>query len=506
MRNISSMIGITILTLACTSDDSPMTGDTEGADTGTGSTGSTMTGASMTAGPTTDASTSTDPTTTADSTASDDATDGATGTVDDTTGDTGDTGVPGCAADDDCGGNEPFCVQGTCVTCTGVVSPNDACEGADPAAPFCVADACVPCSDDNAEATCVAENPDLPACLDGQCVQCSEANSSLCEGATPACVSGECAPCSFHSQCPASACQLFTGECLDATPQTIGPDPTHDFATLAAAFASVPAGGEAVFVVYNNAANAAYAESVQLSGDRVVALLGADGMRPIVQGTSDNHAIRVDTGATLLVENLRFSGFHPGGTLRPLEINAGRLALDRTEVVDNRATIRLLAGSEGRFRNTVIGVSYTSTPAVRVSASSLDVLYSTLVAEGPGVGIGSNVPAAIACDGAVAVNVRNSVLSNVHATTPSIADCDGVTTVTYSATREAQAGMGNVVVGDLDTGWFTNWPGDLRLSNAGGTEFADVAQWQAGDPPTDLDINLRPTVDGTADYAGGHRL
>jgi len=322
-------------------------------------------------------------------------------------------------------------------------------------------------------------------------------------------VSGECAPCSFHSQCPASACNLWTGECLDATPQTIGPDGAHDFATLTAAFAAVPAGGQGVFILHENPGNAAYAESVQLAGDRVIALLGAAGTRPLVRGADNDpdQGIRVDDGATLLIENLRFSGFHPVNNLahHPLNITNARLALDRTEVVDNRGAIRLTAGSEGRLRNTAVGVSTNGTPAVRVSSSTLDAVYSTFVAENANSGTGANVPAGIACAGLVAVNVRNSIVSNVSGATTSIAGCAGVISVSYSATREAVAGMGNQVVGALDTDWFNSWPGDLRLSNAGANVFADIGQWQAGDPPTDLDDSLRPTVDGTADYVGAQR-
>ena len=263
------------------------------------------------------------------------------------------------------------------------------------------------------------------------------------------------------------------------------------------------AAGVAVFVVHEKPGNAPYAESLLVTGGRTIAILGAEGMRPIVQG-AEHHAIRLDPDATLFIENLRFSGFDPGVSLIPINTSGGRLALDRTEVVDNRGAVQLGVGTEARLRNTVIGVSYTSTAAIRVSGASLDAVYSTFIAEGTGVGVSAAVPAGIACSSPVAVNVRNSIISNVHATTESLWHCDEAT-VTYSATREAFAGTGNVVVGTRDTDWFAGWPGDLRLSAEGATVFADIAQWQAGDPPTDLDDNARPTMDGAADYAGGHR-
>jgi hypothetical protein len=78
-------------------------------------------------------------------------------------------------------------------------------------------------------------------------------------------------------------------------------------------------------------------------------------------------------------------------------------------------------------------------------------------------------------------------------------------TVTHTATRETFPGVGNVVLGSLVQSWFASWPGDLRLSAEGDGVFEDIAQWITGDPPTDLDDTLRPSIDGTADHAGAHK-
>jgi hypothetical protein len=70
--------------------------------------------------------------------------------------------------------------------------------------------------------------------------------------------------------------------------------------------------------------------------------------------------------------------------------------------------------------------------------------------------------------------------------------------ITYSATETLFPGTGNVDLGNMVPSWFTS---DLHLA----TIPADVltaAQWNTGDPTTDIDGELRPTVDATADVAG----
>lgn len=79
--------------------------------------------------------------------------------------------------------------------------------------------------------------------------------------------------------------------------------------------------------------------------------------------------------------------------------------------------------------------------------------------------------------------------------------------VTYSATESVVAGVGNQAVGEMDNTmpqlWFVGYgTGDFHLQNEGLTLFADVAQWRAGYPPTDIDGEARPTSDGDLDYAG----
>jgi len=51
--------------------------------------------------------------------------------------------------------------------------------------------------------------------------------------------------------------------------------------------------------------------------------------------------------------------------------------------------------------------------------------------------------------------------------------------------------------------WFVGYgAGNFHLQNDGLSLFADIAQWQPGDPLTDIDGDPRPTTAGAADYAG----
>jgi hypothetical protein len=98
------------------------------------------------------------------------------------------------------------------------------------------------------------------------------------------------------------------------------------------------------------------------------------------------------------------------------------------------------------------------------------------------------------CTTPVAVEIRNSIVVTQGGTPPDELSC-GSASVATSATE--------VDVGNFVIGWFGNYnAGDFSLSGTGATTFADIAVWEAGDPATDIDGDLRPDVDGSPDYAG----
>jgi hypothetical protein len=125
---------------------------------------------------------------------------------------------------------------------------------------------------------------------------------------------------------------------------------------------------------------------------------------------------------------------------------------------------------------------------VEVLDASASVLYSTVTASTFGT------TPALGCTMPVAVDVRNSIIVSQGGTSPDELSC-AAATIVASAT-EAD-------VGPFNAGWFVNFNGgDYHLTASGTATFADLASWSTGDPSTDIDGDLRPTVDGTPDYAG----
>src|SRR5690606_37453773 len=121
----------------------------------------------------------------------------------------------------------------------------------------------------------------------------------LCGGQRPYCnpETLSCEACRYHAHCPDSACNPFTGACLDATPETVGPGGDH--ASIAAALGSVGDGEEAVFLVSPGSYNEDPAPPNLTN--RTVALLGGGG-RPTIRAEDGNPTFTVANGATLLLE------------------------------------------------------------------------------------------------------------------------------------------------------------------------------------------------------------
>jgi hypothetical protein len=75
--------------------------------------------------------------------------------------------------------------------------------------------------------------------------------------------------------------------------------------------------------------------------------------------------------------------------------------------------------------------------------------------------------------------------------------------VLNNALEDAAAYPGNVTVGELQPGWFVGGT-NYRLSAEAPVEIATAVR-QDGDPPADIDGELRP-AEGEFDYAGADRI
>ncbi|MEM9692928.1 MAG: hypothetical protein AAGA56_10310 [Myxococcota bacterium] len=153
------------------------------------------------------------------------------------------------------------------------------------------------CLDDPA----ICDDPALPACSpSGACVTCTPDDKDLCQNPTPACnpASFACQPCAYHAECPQSACNVFTGTCIEVTPVTVGPDAGDDYATLAEALAQT--GDEGVIRVKPGT----YAGPFTVT-DKVVAIVAESG-RPVLTSPNPNfpRTLRVLDEATVLLEGI----------------------------------------------------------------------------------------------------------------------------------------------------------------------------------------------------------
>jgi hypothetical protein len=407
-------------------------------------------------------------------TGSDTETTGAT--LDDTMTSTGDTSEPECMGAADCMDDaRPFCneVQ-ECVTCEEIPDSDGACASVDAGAPLCVG---------------------------GQCVQCTAKDASACMGTTPVCDAGSntCVACSAHDQCGETACNLYTGACLpgDAVVEVGGPKP--DYPTLAMAVASFAEGAEGTIVVHEGMPS--YDQSVIVDGGRVLAFLAAEvgpGVDPPrwIRSSGASPQLTVGADSTVLMDGLQLSG-NASSAVPGLRVDGGRAWVDRSRVVTNLGGgIVAQAGAELTLRNCFVGGSVNNVPALEVDGATAMVAYTTVIG-----GLGMTA-VALTCTPPSTLSVTDSIVLLESGNAP--VSC-GPAVFDHSASEMSLPGDDNVDVGDFDDGstWFEGVAtGDFHLTPAGVITFADIAQWQAGDPSTDIDVDPRPQVDGTEDHAG----
>lgn len=203
----------------------------------------------------------------------------------------------------------------------------------------------------------------------------------------------------------------------------------------------------------------------------------------IVVVAGDRPGWSAPTGVPLTVNGILFiDGFELRSSNSDAIDNNGLLWLDRTIVAGSITNDGALT-----LRNTTVAASMTY-GVLSSDSTAIDVLDATLVATQP-----------IFCFGGVAVTIRNSmVLSSNDAL-----DVDGCsTTGTTSAFASDDYGPGNAIVG-YDAGWFVDVAeGDLHLTAMVPVELATLGVWLSGDPDADIDLDPRPTLDGTMDVVG----
>jgi len=346
-------------------------------------------------------------------------------------------------------------------------------------------DVCVPCISD---AQCEAKDPAAPACDEGQCVTCTADEPSACGGTTPVCddENNACVGCSFHEQCPESACRIATGACFDGMAvHDVGAG--MEYESIGDAVTDLGEGGEVVLRIF---AGTDYNEAVTIGGAGTAYALLADDDDLVPQWVNTMNgasSLRVENGAEVYVQSLRFT-LNGAGAFAGITATASSLYLDRTEVVGNTGGgITLTGGADGHLRNCFVGGDVNDVAALLVTSAEVDILYGTL-----GGGFGS--AAALRCNAGATVHVRNALL--VARTGDPELDC---------TTDSFEQSLTEAELGEMNINWFVAGgyaTGNFHLSDMAPADVLTTAQWQQGDPPTDIDGEPRPTEPDSPDVAG----
>jgi len=329
-----------------------------------------------------------------------------------------------------------------------------------------------------------------PLCVGETCVVCTESEPGVCEGQFLLCdvETNACVGCQAHEECESGACELAQGTCFDGTGAVhVDGDGGQEFESITEAVASIDDGQQGVIVVHELDGGLPYLEPVLIDGGKTIALFAAPGESPIVQGTGGNPGVRVEgAGTVLYTEGLGLVGNTMG---LGLIVDEAFAWADGSRIVQNTGGgVLAQNGAELVLRNCFVGQAVSEVVGVEVDDASATILYSTITASTFGT------TPALGCLSPISVDIRNSIIVTQGGTSPDELSC-ATATVTNTST-EADLPM-------FDVGWFEDFNGgDYGLTVSGAPLFEDIAQWQSGDPTTDIDGDPRPTVDGTPDYAG----
>ena len=354
-----------------------------------------------------------------------------------------------------------------------------------------------------------AEETTLEATDGGHATTADEPScDGKCDGFAPICdvASGTCVPCKEHAECGEAACNFFTGACLSARVVHVGPN--QSYARLEDAVSSFTAETSLEGTIIVHSKRDDYEDDVVIEQGRTIAFLSFGSDLPVWNNDQANTSPLVVSGmgATAILQGVVLTARN----LRPgLRVNnSGQVWVDRARIIENGGGgVVVEQDAEAVLRNCFIGGNEWRGNAVSVVQGRARVLYSTLMGVGNFQGL--------RCDDATSVVVRNSIIvtfdnPNVNGDTMGI-DCSGtVVDITSTATDSIFPGTGNVSVGqmlyDNPDAWFVDYANeDFHLENDGPDVFADIAQWQPGDPLVDIDGDPRPNIEGSSDHAGADR-
>lgn len=378
-----------------------------------------------------------------------------------------DDGPVACRDNTDCEGmgNQVFCEGGVCVDCSAAPDGDAACASLDADRPVCEANS-------------------------GACVACTSTNDSLCQDTTPICDAAtySCRECLQHSECGSGACKIPLnmgtndpnwGACFENVVTVAVSD-------VQAAFDDFD-GTELAIIIDDDEAGGSTTLNIEIDGNIDIALIGADGELPNFRQGVDEPRISLSGNAAAWLSNVRVSGV---GAFNSFGIAAdgAQVHIQRSRIVRNDGGgISLANNGRAVIENSFVSGNFDVAPALSVSSSSASVLYSTLGR--PGNFVGDPV---VACSSPDQLTVRNSIVVNQTDTVGN--EVCMAATVTNSVVETTTT----------PTMWMAGFAADDYVLTGHPAGWETTAVWLDGDPPTDINGTLRPTVDGTEDVAGAH--
>ena len=402
----------------------------------------------------------------------------STGGVDASAGSSADTstatsGTSGSDADDT--------AQGACQT--------DA-DCLDPAAAACIGGVCVSCDvASDPDGACAGFSAVEAVCDGGVCVACPE--PLFCTSEPLAC---SCAACTSHADCgDAAACDVDTGLCLtdvvyvDSSVRCPGLGTADDpLCSIMGAIDFVGVAGIATIRIRPGAPPSYVEDIVPLPG-QTLALTSDEAAIAVVQGAPGGEPSILtvpDASTTVYVDRLRLRANAAAPAIR---VTGGYLHAQRIELAQNEGGgIIARDGATVVLENSMIADWDSDVPGLDFDDATLTARYLSFGYAGAGP--------SLVCTDSATVSIRNSLVVSYWG--PDWIDCP--TAVLAASVRPEDVGQ---PPGDFV--WFENHvAGDLHLRPEGAAVFADYAQWNTGDPATDIDGDPRPRVDGTPDFPG----
>lgn len=367
-----------------------------------------------------------------------------------------------CTNSEDC--DLGVCVDMECVPCGGAPDPDAACAEADSALPLCSDDgtACVACTADS------------------------------CGGASPHCAPKTgCVACTEHSHCPESACHLGgpdQGFCFDTNDVVEVSDSTE----LSNAVDELSSGQQRVIRLLPGE----YSALLAIGSGEELALLGGPGTT-ISDGATNTV---YHQGGLLYIQGVHFDS----GQARCISVSGGgELWLDDVSIENYGNPLNLTNGTTRIRRSTLIGDPNNANFGSIVRTNEGTTLYAENSDFGPhgspAMSLGGHVDlryvtvagntTGVACSTSATGQIRNSIIAN-----PGMSDaggCLGNLDFIDNASDEMWFGED---VGSYDAGWFVTSDGSrFFLSESGQEVFADIADWDEGDPLVDIEGDPRPT-------------